>query len=559
MVVIPDTDIILLKSPLQIDNKNQITFSNATAQYNYFSSLTKLELEGATYQRKEGAIRFDGNFEDLIQYNYCIYKNTHYKNKWFYAFIIGMEYKNDNCTYIYIKTDVWQSWQFDIVYKPSFVEREMINVADDLPGANLLPETLETGEYKIANTSGFTEFRPLYVIAYGQKEIEFEDITYTYTGGTINGIFSGLLFIVGDKYFMTDFYAYLKNNALDINIITAFTIPQLACPWVDSSTHDHSFFFIAGDYNAPKLTKTLSSTPSTIDGYTPRNKKLLQYPYVYLGFNPPNGSQKIFRYEDFTSGTPVFDIMSEIAPDPTVCLIPKNYRGQENNLNDACSLNGYPTISFTTDYFNSYLAQNLPGMKIDMSQKQHNRTTQNIQTAIGMVGGLLGSIDVKEGKDKGGEYEQASFNTSGISGLVNAGISIYSNSKNYDYYQQGLMAEIEKQQLIPDTATLGSTNATLLGYNMFTTENIFSRYNIKRQFAERIDKYFDQFGYLTNTLKTPNINNRPNWNYVKTAGINLLGEIPETDMQEIKSLFNDGITLWHNPSTFLDYSQNNRS
>ena len=145
MVIIPDSDIYLLKSPLQIDNKNQLTFTNATAQYNYFSSLTKLELEGATYQRKDGAIRFEGNFDDLVDYNYCMYKNTHYNNKWFYAYIIGMEYKNDNCTYVYIKTDVWQSWQFDIVYKPSFVEREMINVSADNPGANLMPESFETG------------------------------------------------------------------------------------------------------------------------------------------------------------------------------------------------------------------------------------------------------------------------------------------------------------------------------------------------------------------------------------------------------------------------------
>ena len=79
-------------------------------------------------------------------------------------------------------------------------------------GANLLPETLETGEYKIANTSGFAEFEPLYVIAYGQKDLEWDGTTYHYTGGTINGIFSGLLFIIGTKLFFDDFYAYLKNN-----------------------------------------------------------------------------------------------------------------------------------------------------------------------------------------------------------------------------------------------------------------------------------------------------------------------------------------------------------
>lgn len=553
MVVIPETDIFLIESPLQIDNKNQLTFTTAAAQETYFLSLNKLELDDATYQRKDGVLRFNGNFEDLIKYNYCMYKNSNYSNKWFYAFIVGMEYKNENCTYIYLKTDVFQTWQFDIIYKQSFIEREMIDVASDLPGANLLPETLETGEYKIANTSGFEECEPLYVIAYGQKDLEWDGTTYHYTGGTINGIFSGLLFIVGTKLFFDDFYAYLKNNALDINIITAFTIPKLAAPYIDGTTH--SYMIIAGNYNAPKLTKTLTSTPSQLDGYTPRNKKLLQYPFVYLGFNPANGSQKIYRYEDFTNGTPSFDIMSEIAPDPTVYFVPKNYRGQTDNLNDACSLNGYPTISFSTDYYNSYIAQNLPGMKIDLAQREHNVRTQNITSLIGAIGGL--TPQVSGGKDEGGKYTEVGVSGS-FSGLASTGIQIYSNQKNFDYYQQGLMAEIEKHQLMPDSATMGNTNATLLGYNMFTTANIFSRYNIKSQFAQRIDKYFDMYGYSTNTVKLPNISNRPNWNYIKMAGANLLGEIPETDLQEIKTLFNEGITLWHNPATFLDYSQNNR-
>lgn len=95
------------------------------------------------------------------------------------------------------------------------------------------------------------------------------------------------------------------------------------------------------------------------------------------------------------------------------------------------------------------------------------------------------------------------------------------------------------------------------GYNLID-KNIFTRYSIKRQFAERIDKFFDMYGYLTNTLKIPNINNRPHWNYVKTIGANIIANIPELDLLKIRNLFDNGITLWHNTNTFLDYSQNNR-
>lgn len=62
-----------------------------------------------------------------------MYQNENYSNKWFYAFIDGMKYINDSMTEISISTDVWQTWQFDLEFMESFVEREMINVSDDIP------------------------------------------------------------------------------------------------------------------------------------------------------------------------------------------------------------------------------------------------------------------------------------------------------------------------------------------------------------------------------------------------------------------------------------------
>ena len=119
------------------------------------------------------------------------------------------------------------------------------------------------------------------------------------------------------------------------------------------------------------------------------------------------------------------------------------------------------------------------------------------------------------------------------------------------------MAQVEKQSMLPDTGSLGGSNATLLGYN-FMNKDIFNRYTIKAQFAKRIDKFFDMYGYTINELKNININSRPNWNYIKTQGANILGDIPQYDLQTIKEMFDNGITFWHNPDTFLDYSQNNR-
>ena len=147
-------------------------------------------------------------------------------------------------------------------------------------------------------------------------------------------------------------------------------------------------------------------------------------------------------------------------------------------------------------------------------------------------------------------------NLGAVGDMVNSEIDLIKNEKNHDFFIKEQMAQIEKQKLMPDNASLSNSNSTLLGYELLDN-NVFTIYSIKEQFARRIDNYFSMYGYATNELKVPNLNNRTNWNYVKLIGANILGDIPQSDLQAIKNIFNNGVTLWHNPSTFLDYSQNN--
>lgn len=145
MAITPNTQIRLLSVPFEIDNKNQLTFNNITAQTNYFTSLPNLEIEECSYQRKDNIIKFPAHIDTLLNYNYVMYKNNNYSNKWFYAFIEKMEYENNGTTNISIKQDVFQTWQFDLLYKKMFVERE--HVTSDLIGEHTIPENLELGEY----------------------------------------------------------------------------------------------------------------------------------------------------------------------------------------------------------------------------------------------------------------------------------------------------------------------------------------------------------------------------------------------------------------------------
>lgn len=554
----PITNIRIVKSPLTLDNKNQLTFNNKEEQFEFFDDLEYLEVNDASYQRKDNIIRFPEHIDNILEFNYCMYQNLNYNNKWFYAFIVNKRYENDGMTYISILTDVFQTWQFDLDFKQSFIEREMINVADDIAGANLMPEGLETGEFQIDGTAEFEDLEPAYIIAYsGDSYTDASGETHAVKqeGYSYNGIYSSVTFIVCNEYGFHIAMAYMNLADNSAKVLTVFTVPKLAVKSLlpDDPEDIHTYFwdFIEENFKENPVVKNLVSTPSALDGYIPRNQKLRTYPYMYLGFNPQNGSKKIFRYEDFENGLPSFKIMSEINPNPTIQFIPQNYRGQTgDSLSDAVSMNGYPTISFKNDYFNTWLAQNGDIVALNMQQEQYNYEVSAIREGIN-----LGSQIASAGMAGFNMDLQGAGNA--LVGTANSAINLASLDVNHEFYIKQQLAQIEKQKMLPDNVTMGSSNATLLGYDLMDN-NIFTRYTIKRQFAEKIDKFFDMYGYLTNIVKVPNLKNRPNWNYIKTIGANILGDIPQGDLQIIKNMFDNGVTLWHNPETFLDYSQNNR-
>lgn len=243
--------------------------------------------------------------------------------------------------------------------------------------------------------------------------------------------------------------------------------------------------------------------------------------------------------------------MSEVNPNPQVALIPENYKGLSENTQEVSFLSGYPSISSKVNNFNVWLAQSQNLLQINRERENLNYSQSKASQQMDVVSGILNTTLGALSTNAGGNI------ASGMTSLGNIGISAISNEKSHELNIREQMATIQAQSLIPDNASLTGSNATLLGYQKLS-QNIFANYSIKPEFARKIDKYFDMFGYQTNELKIPNINNRPNWNYVKTLNANINGNIPQMDLAEIKELFNSGITLWHNTMNFKNYAANNR-
>ena len=539
MIVVPDSDIILIKSPLKLDNYNQITFSNATAQYNYFHGLTHLEYDDCTYQRKDGVIRYatgdNLRFEDLLQYNYCMYKNDSYKDKWFYAFITDVKYINDGMTEITIETDVFQTWQFNINYMNSFIERE--HVSDDTIGNHTIPENLETGDY-VCNGIGnlWNGGKDCYVGA--MTTVIPDGLTVNTFHTRYGGVFSGGCIIVFEDYLSACNFTRAYDLVDKPEAITSmFMIPKSLCGTISSWTlcgmtkdnHTINFSCAVPPYTDSEtlLATTSVSIPSTLNGYTPRNNKLFTFPYSYFYVSNTVGSDVDFKYEDFVSNAPSFKTIGVLSIGGSIRAVPMNYKKLSdtgtsyNHFNSGVAGAKYPICGWTNDSFTNWL------------------TEQGVNNSLALAGGVGGII-------AGGVMIATGAGAVAGVGMIAGGIGAIATT----------MKNVYQHSLIPPQ-TRGNTNTGDVAYASGSFEFPYYKMSVRYEMAQVIDQYFTMYGYKVNRVATPNIHKRLNWDFIKCIDVNLEGDIPEKDLEKIRSLFNNGCTFWHNTSTFLNYSASN--
>lgn len=547
MVITPQTDLYLLKVPLEISNDNQLTFTNKQAQLSYFMSLPRLDGDGKfTYQRKDGVIRFGALIDDILEYNYVIYRNTAYSDKWFYAYITRMEYSSDQVTNIYIKTDVWQTWQFDLTYKPVLIDREHQNT--DVAGDNLLPEGLELGDFVInGSTSNFGASNSFVtVIEVSQIENEGSDATLHYSWvdqsthnetPVINDIIRGTtpLIVSGanDVKTMRDVYdlAGLSDSIINVYMLPSGLIGttyQIGLVAQRGATARTAYALVPADKTGTfSLTSKTITRPTTIDSYTPHNKKLLTAPYCYFDISNNAGASYTYHYEDFGS-TIKFDIEGTFGVSGNLKAIPhtyKNISASGNALDFSISGAKYPVCSWKSDSYTNWLTQNAVNMSTEWRSTLMSGALSTLGS--GFAGGGLGIFG----------------------GVVQTGANLLGLATNQHLAKT-------KANFIPDQVH-GNINAGEVVWAKYQSPFTYLPMSIKAQFARCIDEYFDQFGYKCNRVKLPNITGRRNWNFVKTVGCYIEADIPQDDLQEIKSMFDRGITFWHDPATFADYSQSN--
>ena len=570
-VITPNSDLILLKVPLEMDNNNQLTFANATAQYNYFNGLTKKSFDHFTYLRKDNVIKVGALVDDLYGYNYLMYRNTNYSSKWFYAFITNMEYVSDSVTALTIKTDSWQTWQFDLTYKKVLVERE--HVSDDTIGKHTYPEDLELGELKANGSTvnfggvggtGMSDYCT--VVEVSQVENEADDTTrtlsYTWASGShsitprINNVDRGTIPLVlglvsGAGNTASEITKVYDKVGLSNSIINVYMIPkdlvgtynQIVLHYDDPNTGmtTNSSAVVPESFSGVKTIGTTQTftRPSTLDGYTPKNNKMFTYPYCYFTISNNAGTCQPFRYEDFSS-TVSFVTEGTFGLSASTKAIPQNYRGvsaSDNALDSSINGPKYPVCSWKSDSYTNWLTQNAVNMDRQLTQSALEGGIKGVGAAAGLLGAAAmmgGPVSIPLMLGLG-----AAATVAPVLGTIKDQVRAKTQAN-----------------MTPDQVG-GNTSAGDFLWAKYRSPFTYMPMSVKSEYAKIIDAFFSAYGYEVNEVKVPNITGRTNWNYVKTVGCYIQADIPQDDLEEIKSMFDKGITFWHNPLTFMDYSQTN--
>lgn len=527
MTITPQGQLYLCKTKLENDYKNQLTFQNLAKQLEYFNSVVAHTFDNYTYIKKDNIVQVGKNIDEIIDCNYLFYKNTGFTNKYYFCFITNMEYVNENCTRITFETDCFQTWQFEIEYKDSFIEREHVN--DDTIGKNTIPENVETGEFKVnsmytdPNLDDAQDIHYYLATTLDLEGVGTHNPLNQSGGGVYNGVYSG------SNYwrFSREGYGSIKNilqwiatcGQLD-GVVGLFMCPS----FLDSSSSNK-----VAESNTPASYDLSVAKTYGLDGYNPKNNKMYTYPFCYLAVTNGGGDAHVYRYEFFSDSDCKFNVKGLLVPGGSFRLVPKNYNGRTLNDMECLGLGKFPVCNYNVDMYTNWLTQN------SVNIAGHTFTTDDLSGLSAISNGVFGVVkDVLTGN------------------VLGAG----QNALNSQIQIQNALIQKKQHELISN-AVRGDLNngdiTTASNNNNFK----FYRMSVRSEYAHIIDNYFSMFGYAINRIKTPNITGRKNWNYVKTINCNFDGDIPQTDLNIIRAMFNNGTTLWHKASTMYDYSQNN--
>lgn len=499
--------------------------------------------ENYSFIRERNSIKVNETYSNCLKANYMAFQNPSYSNKWFFAFIDDVKYLSDTSTEIFYTVDVWSTWFDYWDPKTCFIVRQ--HATTDNIGDNLVPEKLEHGEYTCTSTFADSTFGTVCYLVVTKTLVEPATPTthYVNMGGTV---MNGFVYYCADLDDIDNIATYIDENQPDNKIMYVYAVPKVLIPdqYINSTTG------LLSSWSTPySKQSTVLSRPTTLDSYSPTNKKLLTYPYIYCLMTNMAGASNVLKFEDsgylsgttgLTAGSIYIQYWGVPSIGGSVVAIPRYYKNQALSLTDQLVLGKYPTLGWSEDAYTNWLSEN-----------SLNNTVRKAVTGVEIVGGigsaLLGGALIATGV---GAMAGVGMVTGGINTALQGGTDALT-----------LAGEYYNHSIEPDSY-YGMTNA---GDVLSATGQMgFCYYamTIKKDYAAILDKFFTRFGYAQNAIQYPNLTHRANYNYIQISKDSTAAyvnnhnniNIPASDLNTINNIFRAGVTVWNNHANMGDYS-----
>lgn len=581
-VPLSGTNIRLLSNvPFSNDYKNTRWFDTKASQENYFTSKPVVHsMSQANFQRIDGYhyVAVNENIDDLWGTNYLMFQNAQYNNKWFYAFVTKLEYVQKNATKVHFQIDVFQTWKFDMNFKPSFVVREHCKLwnADGSPVINTIDEGLNYGvEYDTVYAKHFElneGYRWLVMVTKTPVHTEGEkgiDPSYigvpqplSYYVVPFKGNKTPTILLGSNDYVVTQPTRILKelytNEKATNNIVSLFVSEHIGLsvdvrlssggtPDVMTINHsnatvssvviqDSSLYMLhikgLENFNA----KVTSVSEDKYASYTkPKESKLLMYPYTVLVLDDFRGSRMEYKNEYIEEKGIKITTKGSLGVTNKVSYGIDRYstRGtetvyQKTNNEHALFNTSSNDIPIINDMLTAFLQGNKNSIENQKSSILFNGSMNAVSNGLSMLGSLP--------KNPVAPVDPLA--------LAQGAVNMTQGVGNTVLELQGIEA---KQQDIanmpPQIGKMGSNTSYDYG-NGYSGIWVIKK-QIKPEYQEILGNFFNMFGYKVNRVKTPNFHTRKYWNYVETKNCNITGNFNNNDLQELKAVFDNGITFWH--------------
>lgn len=535
--VTPNSTLQLFKG-INLDNRylHTIYFANANAQDAWFSGKVYRTYNDLMYRRYNSAsVRIEADATSLLGVTYLRFKNTRSGSKWFYAFVTSIEYVNENTTDVYYEIDVMQTWFIQVgSVQPCMVLREHVNV--DTFGLNIEEEPIGSDVY---DCDLLTQYGSNY---FGHYEVVINSTGQPDSTELLqNGLFNGTNYeaFPCDTAEQCDFIVSYLNTLLGSwdkgqqmqDIIDMYTVPAFLITNQGSTI------------NPVPLPNTLSR-PTTYDNYTPKNTKLLTYPYSYLLCTTHNGDGSTYRWEYFDGSTIDFRMAGTHLAGGQVICYPRAYNGQLNNLDCKVTMSDFPKNPFLYDAYQAWVAM---GGKTKYENDWAITTAKGASAILDTFTGTVNrATSVKGVDDTSLGVNIGTGLLSSVSGAIRTGANIVEA-------QNKLVYQFKDAHYKPNIQVGASSPSIAVG--MRELDFYFYHCHIRDDEVKRLDDFLSCYGYAVNKVKAPNLTGRAYWNFVQTENAVIAGDMPATSKDAIGRIFDGGITFWHNGDQIGNYAQ----